>query len=253
VKEHRRSDVHALAGAYAMDAVTPEDRALFDDHLARCAACAQEVAELREATARLAGAVAAEPPAALIESTLAAAGRIRQLPPAARRGGRLRPVLLRPRAAVAAAVVLLAGAAALGTVTLRAEHQASAAGQQAGTDELRGVQIARVLTSPDAELMTARARTGGTVTVVVSRGQRALVFATDGLRPLPASRCYQLWLMGPSGDRSAGMLPAPRQRMTSPVIASGLSPGDRVGLTVEPDGGTAQPTTAPILLLTVAG
>ena len=48
------------------------------------------------------------------------------------------------------------------------------------------------------------------------------------------------------------MLPTQRHHMTSPVIAGGLSPGDRVGLTVEPDGGTAQPTTAPVLVLTVA-
>jgi hypothetical protein len=40
--------------------------------------------------------------------------------------------------------------------------------------------------------------------------------------------------------------------MTSPVIASGLARGDRVGLTIEPDGGTPRPTTAPILLLAVA-
>jgi len=48
---------------------------------------------------------------------------------------------------------------------------------------------------------------------------------------------------------SAGMLPPPRNGMTSPVIASGLGAGDRVGLTIEPDGGTSHPTGAPILLM----
>jgi PadR family transcriptional regulator AphA len=49
-----------LAGAYALDAIDGPDRARLERHLARCPACAAELRELREATARLAGAVAAE-------------------------------------------------------------------------------------------------------------------------------------------------------------------------------------------------
>lgn len=265
----RRPDVHDLAGAYAMDAVTPADRARFERHLARCAACTEETAELGEAAARLAAAVAVEPPAALLEATLAAAARMRQLPPVSgppspgriargtahrprvHRPGRRR--LLLPAPAIAVSVILLAVTAALGAVTLHAEQRAATAGQQAGADDLRGYQIAQVLTSPDAVMLTARVRTGGTATAVISRGERALVFTTAGLPPLPATRCYQLWLMGPSGDRSAGMLPAQHHRMTTPVIAAGLAPGDRVGLTIEPGGGTHHPTTTPVLMLTLPG
>jgi anti-sigma-K factor RskA/putative zinc finger protein len=264
----RRPDVHDLAGAYAMDAVAPADRARFERHLARCVSCAQETAELREATARLAAAAAAEPPAALIEATLAAAAGMRQLPPVS---GPRSPVrtergagpahrprvrwpgwrLTLPGPAIAVAVVLVAVTATLGGITLHAEQRAATAGQRAGADDLRGFQIAEVLTSPDAVMLTARVRTGGTATAVISRGERALVFTTVGLPPLPATHCYQLWLMGPSGDRSAGMLPAQHHKMTTPVIASGLAPGDRVGLTIEPHGGTHQPTTPPVLMLTL--
>jgi anti-sigma factor RsiW len=269
VRWGRRPDVHDLAGAYVMDAVDPADRARFERHLARCVTCAQETAELREATARLAAAAAAEPPAALIEETLTAAAQMRQLPPvsgppspgrAVRGTGPLhRPRALRPRRrwlvlpgpAIAVAVVLLAVTAALGGITLHAEQRAATAGQRAGADDLRGFQITEVLTSPDAVMLTARVRTGGTVTAVISRGERALVFTTVGLPPLPAARCYQLWLMGPSGDRSAGMLPAQHHKMTTPVIASGLAPGDRVGLTIEPHGGAHPPTTTPVLMLTL--
>jgi hypothetical protein len=35
------------------------------------------------------------------------------------------------------------------------------------------------------------------------------------------------------------------------VLASGLVAGDKVGVTVEPAGGTRQPTTAPILLMSL--
>ena len=85
----RRPEPHTLAGAYALDAIDGPDRARFERHLARCLACAAELRELREATARLAGAAAADPPADLIDHVVAAAARTRQLPPAAaRRPGR---------------------------------------------------------------------------------------------------------------------------------------------------------------------
>ena len=51
----------------------------------------------------------------------------------------------------------------------------------------------------------------------------------------------QPWLMGPAGDRSAGMLPSPHNGMTSPVVASGIRARDRVALTIEPEGGTSHP------------
>ena len=111
--------------------------------------------------------------------------------------------------------------------------------------------IAAVLTAPDATMLTARVRTGGTATVVMSRRERTLVFAAAGLRALPASQCYELWLMRPGTDRPAGLLPMPRHGMTGPVVASGLRTGDRLALTVEPAAGTRHPTTAVILALTL--
>jgi len=256
----RRPEPHTLAGAYAMDAVAGADRARFERHLARCQACALELRGLREATAGLAGAVAAEPHAAMIGQALAAAARTRQLPPVtsqatARRtrrgsrdgGARPAPVpgrALLPRLALALAAVFLAAAAASGTVALHAEHRL-------GADQQGDQAVAQVLNAPDAVMLTARITAGGTATVVMSRRDRSVVFTTAGLPPMTGARCYQLWLMGPSGDRSAGMLPEPRQGMTSPVIASGLAAGDWVGLTVEPAGGSPRPTSMPILMLSL--
>lgn len=74
------------------------------------------------------------------------------------------------------------------------------------------------------------------------------IFSTAGLPALPAAKVYQLWLMGPPGTRSAGLLAAGAGRTTL-VLASGLRPGDQAGLTVEPAGGTAEPTSTPILAM----
>ena len=48
--------------------------------------------------------------------------------------------------------------------------------------------------------------TGGTATVVMSHRERALVFTAADLRVLPSSESYELWLMGPAGNRPAGMI-----------------------------------------------
>ena len=48
---------------------------------------------------------------------------------------------------------------------------------------------------------------------------------------------------------SAGLLPPAKDGQTPPVLATGVVKGDALGLTVEPAGGSAQPTTKPILAL----
>jgi anti-sigma factor RsiW len=56
------TDIHALTGAYVLDAVSEGERRALENHLARCPSCAQEVRELRETTARLGFAAVAVPP-----------------------------------------------------------------------------------------------------------------------------------------------------------------------------------------------
>src|SRR5689334_7565992 len=71
-------DIHALAGAYALDAVDDLERAAFDRHLRECGACTVEVAELRETASWLTHAVAAPPPPRLREAVLAEVSRTAQ-------------------------------------------------------------------------------------------------------------------------------------------------------------------------------
>jgi hypothetical protein len=112
-------------------------------------------------------------------------------------------------------------------------------------------QVAAVLTARDATMMTGAVRGGGTVTIVMSHSMRELVFTAAALHALPASRVYELWLIGPAGDRAVIMLPPARHGMTGPVVASGLRPGDHLALTVEPAVGAAPPggrPTTPMML-----
>jgi anti-sigma-K factor RskA len=234
---------HSLSGAYALDALTGTDRTRFERHLVRCQQCALQISELREATARLATAAACEPPAGLTERALAAAARTRQLPAATVGRGYRTPGPRRriwvPRLALGAVAVVTAGL--LG----------AAAAHRFDAQPLPAHTIAAVLTARDATLLSGRVTTGGSATIVMSHRYRELVFAAAGLRPLPSSEGYELWLMGPDGDTPAGMLPDPRQGMTGPVIASGLTAGDSLALTVEPAEGAPRPGTAIVLLITL--
>ena len=90
--------------------------------------------------------------------------------------------------------------------------------------EQRDNAIAAVLGAHDATTLTAQVRTGGTATVVMSHRASALVFIGSGLTRLPASKAYELWLMGPAGPTPAGMLPAGHHGMSGPVVVSRLAP-----------------------------
>ena len=256
----RRSDLHTLAGAYAMDAVPPADRAAFEHHLAGCEPCRQEVRGLREAAAAMAAATAAQPPAGFREAALRAAAQTRQVPPAAAPAPSARWRALRqpgralhgwrPRLGVALAGVVACVLAVAGVIAgISAYGMHSRLDQDQGHDHA----VAMVLGAPDAKMMSAPVTTGGTATVVMSHRERALVFTAADLRVLPSSESYELWLMGPAGNKPAGMISVSGGgKMAGPMVVSGLSPGDRVGMTVEPAGGSPHPTTPPVLVIALS-
>jgi anti-sigma-K factor RskA len=263
---HKR-DVHTLAGPYAIDAISAPDRARFDRHLARCEDCAREIASLREATARLATAAAVSPPPALKARVMAAAAATRQRPPGPDPEAALRtwpprtwpprtwPLRTWPgRPTPSRRLIIAAGAVAAAVATAAAVVFGISNGgmrDQLSRAQASSHQVAAVLTARDATMMTGAVRGGGTVTIVMSHSMRELVFTAAALHALPASRGYELWLIGPAGDRAVIMLPPARHGMTGPVVATGLRPGDHLALTAEPAAGAAhlagRPTT-PMML-----
>ncbi|MGW4971187.1 RskA family anti-sigma factor, partial [Streptomyces albidoflavus] len=75
------AELHTLTGAYALHALSEEERDAFDRHLADCPACTTEVAELTATAARLGLAEAAVPPPAMKDQVLRRIGEVRQEPP----------------------------------------------------------------------------------------------------------------------------------------------------------------------------
>jgi anti-sigma-K factor RskA len=248
----RRTSLHALVGAYVLDAIPDRDRAEFERHLLTCEQCRDDVRGLREAGAVLAAAVAVTPPPELRGPTLNAAAMTRQVPPQtdepARRSWQRRlPSARMARSwvggvAVTAAVILAVTAVVFGL------HMAAMQSRLTAQDR-RDTAISSVLGAHDAVVLTAAVTTGGTATVVMSHHAREAVFTGNRLTRLPGSRAYELWLAGPAGITSVGMLPPVRHGMSGPIVVAHVAAGDVVEVTVEPAAGSPYPTSAPIVQL----
>jgi anti-sigma-K factor RskA len=232
------NDIHALSGAYALDAVDDVERREFEDHLAGCEACLAEVASFRETAALVATTEAVTPPASLRTDVLSAISQVRPLPPepsqtpsptptdelAVRR--RRLPVIL-----AAAAVVLLA----VGAVIWHPWQQDSSSA------------VDQVLQASDAVRTTQPLEGGGELTLVRSASlDRAVMLGKDV--PEPASgKTYQLWLQQDGKMVTAGLMPD----ATKPTVLSGdVGTATAAAVSVEPDGGSPEPTTDPIALFT---
>jgi anti-sigma-K factor RskA len=227
------SDIHALSGAYAVDALDDLERAAFERHLAECAECRHEVAGLREAAGLIAETTTAEPPAELRDRVLAGIGGIRPLPPEvpiARPRRRRTPRLL---LAAAAAVLVVGG----GVV----------AWQQPWSDSSQTVISAeqRVLQAGDAKRTSLDFPGGATATVTHSDSLGQAVIVTRDMPPPPEGKVYELWLDQPG----RGMVPAglmPEESDQTVLLSGDAATATAAGITVEPEGGSPEPTTEPI-------
>lgn len=238
-------DLHLLTGAYAVDALTGDELDEFESHLDHCPSCAEEVRGLRETAARLGLATAIATPPWMREQVLDATNRVRQLPPSGvrlitvngpRRRRRLSRRLPRPIAVTAMAAAIVA----LAVLQLGTRHQL----QQAQTSNQT---IASVLSSSDARIEQSSSAVGGRVIAVISPRDREAVITASGMPAPSDAQVYQLWVISSAGARSIGLLPGSSVRATSPVLADDVQPGDQLAVTIEPAGGTKQPTAIPIV------
>jgi anti-sigma-K factor RskA len=159
---------------------------------------------------------------------------------------------------MAGAALGVAAAVILGVVLVNTNNQLSQTQQQLSQAQrhliLAQTQLAAinaVRTASDATLVTHATKIGGRVTVVKSAAKRQLVVTTSGLPPLKAGKVYQLWLIGhtPNLIRSEGLLAAPHNGRTGPVLISGVLAGDTLGVSVQQAGGSIQPTLPAVIVL----
>ncbi|MEY9990171.1 anti-sigma-K factor RskA [Streptomyces sp. V4I8] len=254
-----RGDLHSLAAPYALDALEPAERHRFEKHLKSCDSCAAEVRALSEDAVRLAWSAAAPPPSAMRDRVLAAVrttpqeapgretarARAPQLPPHVwgtqppprSRASRPRLLLVPFATATAAAALVVASLFAV---------QANRTQEQLDAQRAQASEIANVLAAPDARATAGEDAEGRTIGVVASASKGRAIVTLRGYGGLPSGRVHQLWLMRPDVQpRSLGLFDG-----DTPLIASGLDKSAAsLAVTVEPDGGSPQPTSQPVVQL----
>jgi anti-sigma-K factor RskA len=258
----RREDLHSLAAPYALDALDSDERRRFEKHLKSCDRCAAEVRALSEDAVRLAWSTAAPPPAAMRDRVLAAVRttpqepavapvreRAPQLPPhvwgtepppARTRAPRARRPLFVPFATATAAAALVV--ASLFAV------QAERTREQLDAERAQAREIAHVLAAPDARASTGKDARGRSIGVIASASEGEAIVTLSGYGDLPSGQVHQLWVMRPDAQpRSLGLFDG-----DTPLVATGLDQSSAsLAVTVEPDGGSPQPTTQPVVQLTL--
>jgi len=219
------------AAAYVLGAL--EDPESYREHLATCAACREEVAELERVVDLLPATVpraaaSGELRARIMASVrseaelLRAAGERADQPPTRTRGIFARPLWL-----PAGATALAAGLAAALILAL-------------GGGSSSPVRVRAAVLSPSE---------GGAHAVLIERGRRGEL-VVRGMRQAPAGDVFQVWL-----KRGASAQPQPTDALfgvTHGGDASVAVPGDLRGVTEilvthEPVGGSRHPTSAPLL------
>ncbi|WP_432478124.1 anti-sigma factor [Nocardioides sp. GXQ0305] len=241
------SDVHALVGAYAVDAVDDLERAAFERHLAECEDCRLELASLREASAALAAGEQLTPPDRLREQVLAGIGSIRPLPPEVEPEVPPATASTRRRFRPAALVAAAAAVVVLGVGTPVVWQQVTDDTSQAPPTVTEAERMQRVLDAEDAEEYVQRVD-GAEVTVVRSPSLNAAVLTADGMPAPPDGKVYELWL----DHEEQGMVPAGLMSGEDHQVMFEGDPATALGagITLEPEGGSEEPTSAPMVSFT---
>jgi hypothetical protein len=233
-------DFHQAVGAYVLHALPPAEEAAFENHLAGCERCRQEDAALREATAAWAAAHAIPVAPHVRARTLDAITRMAQ------DRSRRRPHTVGRRTLGLTLAASVAAVAALGGIAAWQHSQAEDARAQAAQARSTNWALTDVVSASDATLHTGELTGGATAAVVVSRDQARAVFTAQGLPTLTEDQVYELWYAAETGAlRPAGLLPGTEEDAAR-VLAGPLAGAVAVGITVEPAGGSKQPTTEPL-------
>jgi hypothetical protein len=141
--------------------------------------------------------------------------------------------------AVGAAVVIFIGGAFVGSVLAGGSSYQQ---QQASA-------LAELNAASDVQRATADVAGGGSATLVWSADLQRSALIADGLPKLADGKVYELWYIADGAATPAGTMVPGDSGAAWRVLTGEMTPGATVGVTVEPRGGSDQPTTKPIVAI----
>jgi anti-sigma-K factor RskA len=251
-----------LVAVYALDALDVSEARSLEDHLGTCAECRAELAELRDAGALLACGSTPAMPSDDVRAKIMTAVRLESRP-TAKKSDRVVPLV--PRASQNAWTNILRLAAAIAFVALligiivmwrrdqRSQREVAQLSQQLEQQQrelTRNSEALALMNSPGATmipLIGTKMATNARATFVFDKQTGRAMLMTDGLPEAAAGMAYEVWFIPP------GRSPMPGQTFTvdsrGQAMMSDLVPADArakatIAITIEPKGGSAQPTGA---------
>jgi len=154
-------------------------------------------------------------------------------------------------------VAFLAAAAAVVAVFLGASSLTGMLNN--GNQVQQALALASINAQPDVQrstvplLANVDGNNSSTATLVWSENIGESVLLVNGLEQLPDDKVYELWYIDGDGSPiSAGLFNIPDSGHTYSVLEGEMTAGATVGVTVEPAGGSKQPTTEPVIAIPTA-
>ena len=283
-KRKSGDDLATLSGAYALNALSAEEREAFEAHLGESESLRHEVTELADTAVLLGRAITpVAPPAELKANIMSLIASTPQLPTAPRLVA-VEPDATRSPVAsvtpgtpgVSAAsfaeptngatpserkaqarwftkpvMAIVAAAAAIGIIVgggVLVNTVGDSQEQNQAADRLAAINAAS-----DMQQAVSEVAGGGTATLVWSNDLQSSAMIVDGLATLPDGKVYELWYIDTSSQaRPAGTFGVDSDGKTWRVLDGEMQAGDTVGVTVEPSGGSKAPTSTPIVAITSA-
>jgi hypothetical protein len=234
-------ELRDLVAASALDAVDDEEERLVQDHVRTCTRCRADLVAFREVAARLSY-VGEEAPSGVWQR-IAAATAPSPRPPLqlvvgeAGSGRRPRMRLLGGLAGAAVAVGFALLAAGVVSQSGRIDRLQSAVVQARVDRSLMALAF-----DPNARRADLTTAAGTTVAVVALRADGSGFLVPLRLPGLPADRTYQAWTIRGGRARSIGLLSTGSAALSFRAPEAPVT----VAVTIEPRGGSARPSGAPI-------
>ncbi|MFL5938558.1 MAG: anti-sigma factor domain-containing protein [Gaiellaceae bacterium] len=221
--------LHDYTAAYALDALDREESARYEEHLATCAECQEQLAQLSGAAGALAFAVESPAPPAELRSRILDAAREER--------PNVKP--LRPRWVPAAyTIAAVAAVAAIGLGIWAVDLSRSLDRERTARQ-----RIEKTIGSPTAAVVRVTGQRSGTLLVAPS-GNATLIVSQ--LPAAPKGRIYEAWVIKNNMPVRAGTFPGGGDTIIIPLDRR-VPRGAIVAVTLEPKPGGAAPSGKVVL------
>lgn len=241
-------DLHALSGAYALNALDELERVRFERHLASCDTCTGEVGEFLE-TAALLGAAEAEPaPAHLRAAVLEEIAITRQDRPAVSW-----PSVQIPRASGWRDRIALPAAGILAILAIGLTVMVGGLNERITAIEATTNGVTSIVAAPDVQTFPLESDGGVAGRIMYSPARGEAVILASGMASAPEGMAYELWFLdGDGAPRAAGLFDAHEDGRVVHRITADLGSIEALAVTVEPAAGSVAPTSDPIMVIDLA-